>query len=683
MTVWSHLPTIFKRRYALYIAGILTLCVAFITTLFFTVPAFAAPNVTQTMNFQGRLLNNTGGLVNDGNYNIQFKIYQGDTNVWTENYVNNNTANGVKIKNGYFSVALGSRTTFGTSVDWTRDDLSLSINIAGTNDACTTFGSAPCTADGEMSPRTNLTSVPLAIQAKNAALLEGKAANEFVQLGQGAQTDAGIGSSIFINKTGSGNLLQLQNTAADVFTIGNTGNITLGSNANKTLSVATSSGSANGYQLSISAGGGGATGSTNGGNLVLTGGHAGINGGNGGNLNLDAGTALEGTDGTINIGTSAAGTINIGATGAYQNQTITIGSNTTGSSNITIGTSGSASSGTTTVQAKNDVEVKTNGTTRATFSGTSNTLYLGNGASSSSPNDFLIQGTGSTSSGIAGGSLTLQAGTAYTGNANGGNLTLDAGAKAGSGNGGTVSIGTANASSITMGNASSNTNNTIYGSTIVRSAGSNSTTAFQLQNTSGISLFTADTTNMEIVIGNGGNTITLSSNGITFAGTTRGAKQIRLAAEYQNTVLDNGSTGNNAGTMLSSTDLSNRMNFYRWQSASGSAQTYDIVTQVPIPQDFSAWAASNPLAITSRTTNTTNGTIRLEVRDSSGTIICTHAGTQLSMGSTNTWITNTPNCLGSGTYTPGDYLTIRLRMSSASSANTDVGNIVLNYLSNK
>ena len=146
-------------------------------------------------------------------------------------------------------------------------------------------------------------------------------------------------------------------------------------------------------------------------------------------------------------------------------------------------------------------------------------------------------------------------------------------------------------------------------------------------------------------------------------------------------MLDNGTGSNNNGTMTSSLDISNRMNYYNWTATSGTAQTYDIVTQIPVPQDFSAWAASNPLAISSRTSNTSNGTITMELRDSSGTVQCNF--TSLSMGSTDSWITNTPNCLSSGTYNAGDYITVRLRMSARSNANVAVGNIVLNYLSNK
>ena len=89
---------------------------------------------------------------------MQFKLYQGGSGAaagnpdgslkWTESYVNNNAATGIEVRNGYFSVSLGSQTPFGTSVDWNAGDLWLSMNVAGSDAACTSFGSAPCAGDG-------------------------------------------------------------------------------------------------------------------------------------------------------------------------------------------------------------------------------------------------------------------------------------------------------------------------------------------------------------------------------------------------------------------------------------------------------------------------------------------------------------------------------------------------------
>jgi hypothetical protein len=456
MNVWCHLPTIINRRTALRIVGLLSLCVALTTTLLFSTLTHAAPGVNQTLSFEGRLTTSGGSVVPDGYYNIQFKIYQdgtgttaGNTNGtldWTESYINNGGTSGVKVTNGFFSVNLGSVNPFGTSVDWNDDTLWLSMNIAGTASACTTFNTSPCSADGEMLPMKRITSTPYAI---NSGLLGGKAADNFVQLAQGVQTDATSNtSSIFINKTSSGNLVQLQNASADIFTVGNAGDLTLGNNADKTISLATADAGNAGNSLTIAAGHGGSGAGSAGGDLVLQGGDAGGSTADGGNVQIDAGAGTgAGTGGTISIGSANANAITIGSTSTAANQTISVGTNNTAGSttNVTIGASGSAAGGTTSVQSKDDTTITTDGTQRARFSGAGDTLYLGNADASgtaSTANSFTIQGTTSTGSGVQGGSINLQSGSATSGDANGGTLTLSGGSGSGSGAAGLVVIST-------------------------------------------------------------------------------------------------------------------------------------------------------------------------------------------------------------------------------------------------
>ncbi len=286
-------------------------------------PAYAATGINKTINFQGRLYNAQGATVPDGYYNVQFKIYQdGDgqsagnstgspagTLKWTEDHLNA-ASQGVTVKNGFMSVELGSVTPFGTSIDWNQDTLWLSLNIGNTNVSCTPFAS--CSGDGEMLPMKRLSSVPYAL---NSAQLGGLTSAQFLQLAQGVQTDASTNtSSIFVNKTGTGgDFLQLQSSGTDVFTLSNTGNITLGSNADKTISVATAAASTAGSALTVSAGAGGSGTGSAGGNLVLQGGAAGGTDANGGNVTLNAGAKTgSGTDGTISIGTSNTSSIALG-----------------------------------------------------------------------------------------------------------------------------------------------------------------------------------------------------------------------------------------------------------------------------------------------------------------------------------------------------------------------------------
>jgi hypothetical protein len=141
----------------------------------------------------------------------------------------NNNSQGVKVVNGYLSVQLGAVTAFGSNIDWNKDTLWLSMNVGNTNATCTPFSS--CSPDGEMVPMQPLTSAPYAM---NAGKLGGIASSGFVQLAQGVQTDASSVDSIFINKTGSGNIMNLQSSGASVFTVGSTGQILVKNSSNST-----------------------------------------------------------------------------------------------------------------------------------------------------------------------------------------------------------------------------------------------------------------------------------------------------------------------------------------------------------------------------------------------------------------------------------------------------------------
>ncbi len=189
----------------------------------------AVSGINQQMNYQARLLGSTGATVPDGTYNMRFKIYCDGDGVlggsdpgscsdhataehilWTETRTGSDK---VTVTNGYFTVQLGSVTAFGSSVDWNQSKLWLSIDVGGTGTP---------TWDGEMSPFRRLSASPYAL---NAGQLGGRSAAEFLQLAPAAaQTDSSTASSVFVNKTGaSGNILQLQKATSNVLTIGNTG----------------------------------------------------------------------------------------------------------------------------------------------------------------------------------------------------------------------------------------------------------------------------------------------------------------------------------------------------------------------------------------------------------------------------------------------------------------------------
>lgn len=424
---------------------VLALGILFASLVLIQSPAHAVAGINQQINFQGRLLTASGATVPDGFYNIQFKIYQdgdgltaGNTTgspagvlKWTESYLNVNSQ-GVQVINGFMSVQLGSVTSFGSSIDWNQSVLWLSMNIGSTNVSCTPFSS--CTPDGEMVPMKRMSTSPYAL---NSGLLNGLTSTNFVQLAQGVQTDASVGvTSIAINKTSTGNFIGLQSASVDVFSVTNSGDISLGSNANKTVSVSTSAASVAGRSLTLAAGAGGTgAGTVAGGDLLLQGGTAGGTNSTGGNVSINAGAGSgAGTAGTISIGTSIASTVQIGSTTlATGTQTINVGNNSTAGSttNVTIGSGSTATAGTTAVQSKGNTTLTTNGQTRATLD-TTGKLFLGDGTTSSSTGTFtLIGSTGAASN--AGFGLTVQGGASGTGAVNGGDVTLQGGVSGGSG----------------------------------------------------------------------------------------------------------------------------------------------------------------------------------------------------------------------------------------------------------
>ena len=371
-----------RNLYAITLLGGALFVIAFFSV---SAPAQAAAGINQEINFQGRLLNSQGAIVSDGYYNVEFKIYKGGdglstgdttpagspgTLLWTEDYVDNNANAGVQVINGYMSVQLGSICPFtggscqghsNTAVDWNDDTLWLSMNIAGSTNTCTTFGGASCTADGEMVPMKRMSANAYAL---NTSLLGGLSSAQYVQLAQGLQTDATTNTSIYINKTSTGNFIDYQTSGADSFIVNNSGNEVFGASANHSISVATAAASTAGTALTVAAGAAGTGASAlTGGTLTLNAGAGGGTNGNGGNLALDAGAANgTGTAGTISIGTNNASNITLGNSSNTTQAKVQAG----GATSTLTNNGGEAVQGSDSSSATNAMEV-TNGNGQVLF----------------------------------------------------------------------------------------------------------------------------------------------------------------------------------------------------------------------------------------------------------------------------------------------------------------------------
>jgi hypothetical protein len=206
-----------SRPVVLALFGVFSILTANIHT-----PKVAYAASANTVNFQARLQTASGAIVPDGNYNVEFSIYDastGGTKLWHEDYLNANSQ-GLQTVNGYLSANLGSITAF-SGINWDQQ-LWLTMNIGGT----VTTGTFPTIGDGEMDPRLTLTAVPAAFSASQLATSNTNGRSTLTLQGSGS----GHGNQNFViqDQGAAGTYNLLTQTQADSSYIQNTTSLKTG-----------------------------------------------------------------------------------------------------------------------------------------------------------------------------------------------------------------------------------------------------------------------------------------------------------------------------------------------------------------------------------------------------------------------------------------------------------------------
>ena len=273
----------YKVRSAVF--ALMLLIIMIIGALFgFADTRVYAQTPNTTLNYQARILNFDGSLVPDGNYNLEFKIYDSQTvsgtpdqGACTKNtgtadttclWVETRTGgNAVRVVNGYVSVNLGSVTPFSSTIPW-GNNLYVTMRVGGTGSP--TWDTEM--TDGVTGYRMKITAVPLAFVANNVLSGDTNAAstnsdNIVVQTGDALGTTSNSGNiTVDVGTaTGTTGSLLFGTSNASAITIGNSsatttlqgsisltgsgtaltvtndvqvdGNTTLGSNTTDTLTV--------------------------------------------------------------------------------------------------------------------------------------------------------------------------------------------------------------------------------------------------------------------------------------------------------------------------------------------------------------------------------------------------------------------------------------------------------------
>jgi hypothetical protein len=443
----------FGKPFAALCAVLVVLLSTFVVLLRPAQPATAATN--SGVNFQARLMSNTGGIVPDGYYNVEFKLYDASTSgtlLFTDTYYDSNGATAgqdarIRVANGYLTVNLGTQSgnPFPSTIKWDQE-IWLTMNIGGTTQTATP------TWDGEMSPRLKLTAVPYAFRAGQLAATVGSGTGvlKFGTLNQDSTItlpDPGVSGAATVCYQGS--------TACGFVTGASTNFIQNGTSVQTGANFAIRSAAAGSVGAVIQ----GFNGQTadlldlqtwNGTSATTV-----VSVSNTGLLTANAGVTATGSiqlnvtgGGATSIGSSSAGSFTVGAAAA---SSITVNGSTLALSGVNFSLN---NSGVLSLAGGQTLDV----TTPNAGTATSLTVQPGtsSGASSNGPTLNLNGGNGSGTTTVTGGAVNIQGGnaTGASGTRTGGNVSIDAGTGSSFANNGTISIGTTNATTVTVGGAS-------------------------------------------------------------------------------------------------------------------------------------------------------------------------------------------------------------------------------------
>ncbi len=203
-----------------------------LSNIFSVNTAHAATGINKTINYQGKLMDASGNLVADGDYDMIFVIYDSATagnQLWSASTTNGlptgtTSTLSVTVSDGLFSILLGDESTDQVAFPanlFNNDELYLGVTIG---------------ADSEMTPRKRLSAVPYAF---NSEMLQGQYASSS-DLGDDATLFAlnqasssapyTTRTALYIESQGLSNsldfLIRANNGTDDVFSISRQGNVT-------------------------------------------------------------------------------------------------------------------------------------------------------------------------------------------------------------------------------------------------------------------------------------------------------------------------------------------------------------------------------------------------------------------------------------------------------------------------
>lgn len=139
----------------------------------------------------------------------------------------------------------------------------------------------------------------------------------------------------------------------------------------------------------------------------------------------------------------------------------------------------------------------------------------------------------------------------------------------------------------------------------------------------------------------------------------------------------------NVGQLSVSHDNISLKNFYVWTSTKSSLQDYDIILRVPVPEHFVRWNVSgtaNPISLMYRSTSAVaaNNKLDIQIYDTNGVPV-TLSGSVSNLSGTS-WATSQVEFTGNPTWTVGQDMLMRLKLSAKDAYQMHIGSLKMNFV---
>lgn len=179
-------------------------------------------------------------------------------------------------------------------------------------------------------------------------------------------------------------------------------------------------------------------------------------------------------------------------------------------------------------------------------------------------------------------------------------------------------------------------------------------------------------------------TTTGTINNVTINSTTVGPydQSINFEPLYASAIIERDGA-NNRGTLenlfidVDGGAGNNNVNYYKWTTQQTSLQDIDVVLRIKIPEGFVSWQAT-PIEFIYKTDNllTADNKLDLTLEDTNGaTVTLTNASNLTSTSFTTSNVT----FIGTPTFTPGQSVTLKVKLTARNGFAAYAGKLKLNY----